>query len=157
MRIGLLGAERIGKMRAQALGGIDAVDRTVDSGEMDTRYSIRTAGHDPAPQHEACIPVCGGRFRDFSGHDGPRQVTRSVGRGMPPAAGPARPDFHDHFADACREEMLGLSKLSAGELAAGEMATACTARERVESARIAEAATRARKERRIDRLQEIPA
>ncbi len=41
----------------------------VDSGELGTLYSIRMAGHDPAPPHESYIPVSGGLFRDFSGHD----------------------------------------------------------------------------------------
>lgn len=203
--------------------------RLVDSGELGTLYSIRMAGHDPAPPHEAYIPVSGGLFRDFSGHDfdilrwltsdeveevyadgsvrgfevfakyddvdtavatlrmrsgvlavmtvsrhdplgydirtelfgskdsisvglGPRQVIRSVEPGVPPPEGPAWPNFQDRFAQAYRDEMLGFLAL-----AAGEMETPCTARDGVESARIAEAATRALKEHRIVRLEEIPA
>ena len=43
--------------------------RLVESGEIGTLYTIRLAGHDPAPPHEAYIPASGGLFRDFSIHD----------------------------------------------------------------------------------------
>lgn len=43
--------------------------RLVESGELGTLYVVRMAGHDPAPPHEAYIPVSGGLFRDFSVHD----------------------------------------------------------------------------------------
>ena len=43
--------------------------RLVDSGELGTLYCVRLAGHDPEPPPEAYIPVSGGLFRDFSGHD----------------------------------------------------------------------------------------
>ena len=201
--------------------------RMVDSGELGTLYSMRMAGHDPEPPHESYIPMSGGLFRDFSGHDfdilrwltgdeveevyadgsvrgfpvfakyddvdtavatlrmrsgvlvvmtvsrhdprgydirtelfgskdsisvglGPRQVIRSVEPGVPEPEGPAWPDFLTRFADAYRDEMLGFFKV-----AAGEMQTPCTARDGVESARIAEAATTALKEHRIVRLAEI--
>lgn len=203
--------------------------RMVDSGELGTLYSMRMAGHDPAPPHESYIPVSGGLFRDFSGHDfdilrwltsdeveevyadgsvrgfpvfakyddvdtavatlrmrsgvlvvmtvsrhdprgydirtelfgskdsisvglGPRQVIRSVEPGVPAPEGPAWPNFQDRFADAYRDEMLGFFMV-----ARGEMETPCTARDGVESARIAEAATLALKEHRTVRLDEIPA
>ena len=203
--------------------------RMVDSGELGTLYSMRMAGHDPAPPHESYIPVSGGLFRDFSGHDfdilrwltsdeveevyadgsvrgfpvfakyddvdtavatlrmrsgvlvvmtvsrhdprgydirtelfgskdsisvglGPRQVIRSVEPGVPAPEGPAWPNFQDRFADAYRDEMLGFF-----QVARGEIETPCTARDGVESARIAEAATMALKEHRIVRLEEIPA
>ena len=83
---------------------------------------------------------------------GPRQVIRSVEPGVPAPAGPAWPNFQERFAGAYRDEMLGFF-----EVAAGEMDSACTARDGVESARITEAATRALKEHRIVRLEEIPA
>ena len=82
---------------------------------------------------------------------GPRQVIRSVEPGVPAPVGPAWPNFQERFADAYRDEMLGFFKV-----AAGEAKTACTARDGVESARITEAATRALKEHRIVRLEEIP-
>jgi myo-inositol 2-dehydrogenase/D-chiro-inositol 1-dehydrogenase len=203
--------------------------RMVDSGELGTLYSVRMAGHDPAPPHESYIPVSGGLFRDFSGHDfdvlrwltsdeveeiyadgsvlgfpvfakyddhdnavatlrmrsgalvvmtisrhdprgydirtelfgskdsisvglGPRQVIRSVEPGVPEPEGPAWPNFQDRFAQAYRDEMLGFFKV-----ARGEMGTPCTARDGVESARIAEAATMALHEHRIVRMEEIPA
>jgi myo-inositol 2-dehydrogenase / D-chiro-inositol 1-dehydrogenase len=43
--------------------------RLVETGELGTLYVVRMAGHDPAPPHEAYIPVSGGLFRDFSIHD----------------------------------------------------------------------------------------
>jgi myo-inositol 2-dehydrogenase/D-chiro-inositol 1-dehydrogenase len=43
--------------------------RLVETGELGTLYIVRMAGHDPAPPHEAYIPVSGGLFRDFSIHD----------------------------------------------------------------------------------------
>ncbi len=209
--------------------GYREAKRMVDSGELGTLYSMRMAGHDPAPPHESYIPVSGGLFRDFSGHDfdilrwltsdeveevyadgsvrgfpvfakyddvdtavatlrmrsgvlvvmtvsrhdprgydirtelfgsqdsisvglGPRQVIRSVEPGVPAPEGPAWPNFQDRFADAYRDEMLGFF-----QVARGEMETPCTARDGVESARIAEAATMALKEHRIVRLEEIPA
>ena len=202
--------------------------RMVDSGELGTLYCVRLAGHDPAPPHESYIPVSGGLFRDFSGHDfdvlrwltgdevvevyadgsvrgfpvfakyddvdtavatlrmrsgvlavmtvsrhdplgydirtelfgskdsisvglGPRQPIRSVEPGVPPPAGPAWPNFQARFAEAYRAEMRGFFKV-----ARGEMETPCTARDGVESARIAEAATLALKEHRTVRLDEIP-
>ncbi|MBI2468461.1 MAG: Gfo/Idh/MocA family oxidoreductase [Candidatus Rokubacteria bacterium] len=46
-----------------------AARRLIETGELGTVYLIRLAGHDPAPPHEAYIPVSGGLFRDFSIHD----------------------------------------------------------------------------------------
>ena len=43
--------------------------RLVDSGELGTLYCVRMAGHDPEPPPESYIPISGGLFRDFSGHD----------------------------------------------------------------------------------------
>ena len=43
--------------------------RLVASGELGTLYTVRMAGHDPAPPHESYIPQSGGLFRDFSIHD----------------------------------------------------------------------------------------
>ncbi len=219
---------QLGFQRRFDKGYVEA-KRMVDSGDLGTLYSMRMAGHDPAPPHESYIPVSGGLFRDFSGHDfdvlrwltsdeveevyadgsvrgfavfakyddhdnavatlrmrsgalavmtvsrhdprgydirtelfgskdsisvglGPRQVIRSVEPGVPEPEGPAWPNFQDRFAQAYRDEMLGFFKL-----ARGEMETPCTARDGVESARIAEAATMALHEHRIVRLDEIPA
>src|SRR4029453_2097798 len=38
-------------------------------GGVGALYGVRMAGHDPAPPHEAYIPVSGGIFKDFSVHD----------------------------------------------------------------------------------------
>ena len=201
---------QLGFQRRFDKGYIEA-KRMVDSGELGTLYSMRMAGHDPAPPHESYIPASGGLFRDFSGHDfdilrwltsdeveevyadgsvrgfpmfakyddvdtavatlrmrsgvlvvmtvsrhdprgydirtelfgskdsisvglGPRQVIRSVEPGVPEPEGPAWPDFQTRFAEAYRDEIRGFFKV-----AAGAMATPCTARDGVESARIAEA------------------
>ena len=43
--------------------------RLLRDGELGTLYTVRLAGHDPAPPHEAYIPASGGLFRDFSIHD----------------------------------------------------------------------------------------
>lgn len=43
--------------------------RLIESGELGTIYTIRLAGHDPAPPHEDYIPASGGLLRDFSIHD----------------------------------------------------------------------------------------
>jgi len=219
---------QLGFQRRFDKGYIEA-KRMVDSGDLGTLYSMRMAGHDPAPPHEAYIPLSGGLFRDFSGHDfdilrwltsdeveeiyadgsvrgfpvfakyddvdtavatlrmrsgvlvamtvsrhdplgydirtelfgskdsisvglGPRQVIRSVEPGVPPPVGPAWPSFQDRFAEAYRDEIIGFIRV-----ARGDMETPCTARDGVESARIAEAATMALKEHRTVRLDEIPA
>jgi myo-inositol 2-dehydrogenase / D-chiro-inositol 1-dehydrogenase len=43
--------------------------RLVGDGSLGTLYVLRLAGHDPAPPHEAYIPLSGGIFNDFSVHD----------------------------------------------------------------------------------------
>jgi len=43
--------------------------RLIATGELGTIYTIRLAGHDPAPPPEAYISTSGGLFRDFSIHD----------------------------------------------------------------------------------------
>jgi len=43
--------------------------RLVEDGSLGTIYVLRLAGHDPAPPHEAYIPLSGGIFNDFSVHD----------------------------------------------------------------------------------------
>jgi myo-inositol 2-dehydrogenase/D-chiro-inositol 1-dehydrogenase len=203
--------------------------RMLQSGDLGTLYCMRMAGHDPVPPHESYIPMSGGLFRDFSGHDfdilrwltsdeveevyadgsvrgfpvfakyddvdtavatlrlrsgvlvvmtvsrhdprgydirtelfgskdsisvglGPRQVIRSVEPGVPEPEGPVWPDFLTRFGEAYHDEMLGFF-----EVAAGRLETPCTARDGVESARIAEAATMALKDHRIVSLAEIPA
>ncbi len=43
--------------------------RLVVDGSLGQLYVVRLAGHDPAPPHEAYIPLSGGIFNDFSAHD----------------------------------------------------------------------------------------
>ncbi|MDQ4035278.1 MAG: Gfo/Idh/MocA family oxidoreductase [Chloroflexota bacterium] len=43
--------------------------RLVEDGTLGRLYVVRLAGHDPAPPHEAYIPLSGGIFNDFSVHD----------------------------------------------------------------------------------------
>ncbi|HEX7197316.1 MAG TPA: Gfo/Idh/MocA family oxidoreductase [Candidatus Limnocylindria bacterium] len=43
--------------------------RLVEDGSLGQLYVMRLAGHDPAPPHEAYIPLSGGIFNDFSVHD----------------------------------------------------------------------------------------
>lgn len=59
---------QIGFQRRFDPGYVEA-RRLLASGELGTLYAFRLAGHDPAPPHEAYIPVSGGLFRDFSIHD----------------------------------------------------------------------------------------
>ncbi len=59
---------QIGFQRRFDAGYLEA-RRLVASGELGTLYAFRLAGHDPAPPHEAYIPISGGLFRDFSVHD----------------------------------------------------------------------------------------
>ncbi len=49
--------------------GYQAAHDLVTSGGLGQLYTIRMAGHDPAPPHESYIPASGGLFRDFSVHD----------------------------------------------------------------------------------------
>jgi myo-inositol 2-dehydrogenase / D-chiro-inositol 1-dehydrogenase len=83
---------------------------------------------------------------------GPRTPMRSVEPGVAAPAGPAWPDFLDRFEDAYRAELAAFI-----EVARGESASPCGARDGVEALRIAEAATRSLHEHRPVRLEEIAA
>lgn len=203
--------------------------RLVESGELGTLYVMRLAGHDPAPPHEAYIPVSGGLFRDFSIHDfdavryltgseveevyadgavrgfpifarygdvdtavatvrfvdgtlaaltvarhdplgydirtelfgsrqsvaiglGPHTPLRSLEPGVPPPAGPLWSDFLVRFEEAYRAELAAFLRVAAGELA-----SPCTARDGLAALRIAEAADRSLHEHRPVRVAEIAA
>ncbi len=82
---------------------------------------------------------------------GPRTPIRSVEPGVPPPAGPAWPDFIDRFAEAYRAEIVEFVRV-----AAGGVASPCSARDGVEALRISEAATRSLAEHRPVALSEIP-
>lgn len=49
--------------------GYRAARELVRSGALGTVYSVRIAGHDPAPPHEDYVPLSGGLFRDLLIHD----------------------------------------------------------------------------------------
>lgn len=201
--------------------------RMVVDGSLGTLYVIRLAGHDPAPPHEAYIPLSGGIFNDFSAHDfdvtrwltgqeieevyadggvlgfevfakyddvdtavatlrlsggtrgilsttrhdplgydirtelfgsgdsvaiglGPRTPMRSLEPGVPPPAGPAWSMFLDRFREAYEEELRAFVRV-----ARGEEESACTARDGLEAARVAVAATRSLREHRPVRVAEV--
>jgi myo-inositol 2-dehydrogenase/D-chiro-inositol 1-dehydrogenase len=81
---------------------------------------------------------------------GPRTPMRSVEPGVPPPAGPAWPDFFARFPDAYKAELVAFLAV-----ARGETPSPCTARDGVESLRVAEAATRSMHEHRPVPLTEI--
>jgi myo-inositol 2-dehydrogenase/D-chiro-inositol 1-dehydrogenase len=76
---------------------------------------------------------------------------RSVEPGVPAPSGPAWPDFLVRFEDAYRTELAAFVALARGE---GE--SPCTARDGVESLRVAEAADRSMAEHRPIHLKDIP-
>ena len=81
---------------------------------------------------------------------GPHTPMRSVEPGVPPPAGPAWPDFFARFPGAYRAELIAFLAV-----ARGEIPSPCTARDGVESLRVAEAATRSMREHRPVALSEI--
>ena len=82
---------------------------------------------------------------------GPRMPLRSVEPGVPPPPGPAWPDFLGRFEDAYRDELADFLALMRGDIE-----SPCTARDGVESLRVAEAANRSMAEGRPVRLTDIP-
>ena len=81
---------------------------------------------------------------------GPRTPMRSVEPGVPPPAGPAWPHFMDRFRDAYENELRAFLRV-----AGGEEESACTARDGLEAARVAVAATRSLREHRPVRVAEV--
>lgn len=72
-RLGQLVAERsavvqVGFQRRFDVGYRAARDH-VQQGALGRIYTVRMAGHDPAPPHEAYLPTSGGIFRDLHIHD----------------------------------------------------------------------------------------
>ncbi|MFN8621615.1 MAG: Gfo/Idh/MocA family oxidoreductase [Chloroflexota bacterium] len=218
---------QLGFQRRFDAGYVEA-RRMVTSGELGTVYTVRLAGHDPAPPHEAYIPASGGLFRDFSVHDfdiirwllgaeveevyavggvrgfpmfatygdvdnavatmrmsdgvlvamtasrhDPRgydvraelfgskdsiavgmdakMPLRSVEPGVPAPAEAGWAGFIERFTPAYAAELRVFA-----DVAAGRIPSPCTARDGVESLRIAEAATRSMAEHRPVALAEIP-
>ena len=81
---------------------------------------------------------------------GPRMPMRSLEPGVPPPPGPAWSGFIDRFRDAYAEELRAFLRL-----ARGEEESACTARDGLEAARVAVAATRSLREHRPVRVTEV--
>ncbi len=81
---------------------------------------------------------------------GPQMPLRSREPGVPPPAGPAWTSFLVRFEAAYADELAAFV-----EVARGERASACTARDGVEALRVAEAATISLHEHRIVSLTEI--
>jgi myo-inositol 2-dehydrogenase/D-chiro-inositol 1-dehydrogenase len=115
----------------------------------DTLGVLTVARHDPLG-YDVRAELFGSRDSISVGL-GPHMPMRSVEPGVPPPAGPAWPDFLVRFEDAYRSELAGFLAL-----ARGERASPCTARDGVESLRIAEAADRSMAEHRPILLRDIP-
>jgi myo-inositol 2-dehydrogenase/D-chiro-inositol 1-dehydrogenase len=80
----------------------------------------------------------------------PRTPWRSTESDAPTFASPAYPSFFVRFADAYRAELAHFLRF-----ARGEAENLCTASDALEALRIAEAAGRSWRERRIVKLSEI--
>ncbi|HEX5466849.1 MAG TPA: Gfo/Idh/MocA family oxidoreductase [Candidatus Limnocylindrales bacterium] len=81
---------------------------------------------------------------------GPRTPLRSLEPGVPPPAGPTWSDFLVRFEDAYRAELAAFL-----QVARGEIATPCTARDGLAALLVAEAADRSRHEHRPVAIAEI--
>ena len=81
---------------------------------------------------------------------GPKTPMRSVEPGVPPPAGPAWSQFMDRFRDAYENELRAFLRV-----ARGDEESACTARDGLEAARVAVAATRSLREHRPVKVAEV--
>jgi myo-inositol 2-dehydrogenase/D-chiro-inositol 1-dehydrogenase len=129
-------------------GDVDTAAMTLRM-EDDTLGVLTVARHDPLG-YDIRAELFGSRDSISVGL-GPHTPMRSVEPGVPPPAGPAWPDFLVRFEDAYRAELAAFLTLVRGEIA-----SPCTARDGVESLRIAEAANRSMAEHRPIRLTDIP-
>ncbi|MCY7419071.1 MAG: Gfo/Idh/MocA family oxidoreductase [Chloroflexi bacterium] len=129
----------------------DDVDTAVATLRMmdGTLVVLTTTRHDPLG-YDIRAELFGSRDSISVGL-GPRTPMRSVEPGVPPPSGPAWPNFQERFHDAYRAELIGFLAV-----ARGETPSPCTARDGVESLRVAEAATRSLREHRPVALSEIP-
>lgn len=127
------------------------VDTAVATLRMDdgTLGVLTVARHDPLG-YDIRAELFGSRDSVSVGL-GPHTPMRSVEPGVPPPAGPAWPDFLVRFEDAYREELRAFVAL-----ARGVIGSPCTARDGVESLRIAEAANRSMAGHRPVSLDEVP-
>ncbi len=129
----------------------DDVDTAVMTLRMadDTLGVLTVARHDPRG-YDVRAELFGSRDSISVGL-GPRMPLRSVEPGVPAPAGPAWSDFLVRFEDAYRDELAGFLAL-----VRGDTGSPCTARDGVESLRVAEAANRSMAERRPIMLTDIP-
>jgi myo-inositol 2-dehydrogenase/D-chiro-inositol 1-dehydrogenase len=82
---------------------------------------------------------------------GPQMPMRSLEPGVPAAPGPAWAFFQDRFRDAYTNELAAFV-----QVARGEAPSQCTGEDGIEALRASIAATRALKEHRPVRVEEIP-
>ncbi len=129
-------------------GDVDTAAMTLRMDD-DTLGVLTVARHDPLG-YDVRAELFGSRDSISVGL-GPRMPLRSVEPGVPPPAGPVWPDFLVRFEDAYRDELAGFLALVRGEIE-----SPCTARDGVESLRVAEAANRSMAERRPIMLTDIP-
>lgn len=132
----------------QKYGDIDTAVATLRMDD-DTLGVLTAARHDPLG-YDIRTELFGSRDSISVGL-GPYTPMRSVEPGVPPPAGPAWPDFMHRFEDAYRAELAGFLAFVRGNIT-----SPCTARDGVESLRVAEAANRSMTEHRPVALREIP-
>lgn len=129
-------------------GDVDTAVATLRMDD-DTLGVLTVARHDPLG-YDIRAELFGSRDSISVGL-GPHTPMRSVEPGVQPPAGPAWPDFMVRFEEAYRAELAGFL-----DLIGGAVTSPCTARDGVESLRIAEAADRSMAEHRPVRLAEVP-
>ena len=144
-----------------AIGAVRAFDVFAKWDDVDTAVAtlrmsdgalvtLDAARHDPLGQ-DVRAEIFGSKDSVAVGL-GPRTPLRSVEPGVAPPEGPAWDFFLDRFAGAYQAEMAAFV-----DLVAGRAPSPCSARDGVEALRIAEAASRALREGRPVRLEQIPA
>ncbi len=129
-------------------GDIDTAVATLRMDD-DTLGVLTAARHDPLGYDIRAELF--GSLDSISVGLGPHTPMRSVEPGVPPPAGPAWANFMHRFEDAYRAELAGFVAL-----VRGDVTSPCTARDGVESLRVAEAANRSMAEHRPVAVSEIP-
>jgi myo-inositol 2-dehydrogenase/D-chiro-inositol 1-dehydrogenase len=129
-------------------GDVDTAVMTLRMDD-DTLGVLTVARHDPLG-YDVRAELFGSRDTISVGL-GPRTPMRSVEPGVPPPAGPVWPGFLVRFEDAYRDELAGFVSLVRGQIP-----SPCTARDGVESLRVAEAGNLSMSQRRPIMLTEIP-
>jgi myo-inositol 2-dehydrogenase/D-chiro-inositol 1-dehydrogenase len=128
----------------------DDVDTAVATARLSggTRVILSTTRHDPLG-YDIRMELFGSRDSVSIGL-GPRTPMRSLEPGVPPPVGPAWATFIDRFGDAYENELRAFLAM-----ARGEEESACTARDGLEAARVAVAATRSLREHRPVRISDV--